>query len=76
MMSRVPAVLVEWLVDKAKTTRAAMLALCALSGFISMFVENVAVVADRTYKLRFLGRRRRSRNRITQTLSSQGRRSP
>jgi len=44
LMSRVPAVLAEWLVDKAKTTRAAMLALCALSGIISMFVENVAVV--------------------------------
>jgi Na+/H+ antiporter NhaD/arsenite permease-like protein len=44
LMSRVPAVLAEWLVDKAKSTRVAMLALCALSGGISMFVENVAVV--------------------------------
>ena len=44
LMSRVPAVLAEWLVDKAKSTRMAMLTLCALSGFISMFVENVAVV--------------------------------
>lgn len=44
MMSRVPAVMAEWLVDKAKSTRGAMLILCALSGGISMFVENVAVV--------------------------------
>ncbi len=44
MMSRVPAVMAEWLVDKAKSTRGAMLILCALAGVISMFVENVAVV--------------------------------
>ncbi|NOU36929.1 MAG: TRAP transporter large permease subunit [Kiritimatiellaceae bacterium] len=44
MMSRVPAVMAEWLVDKAKSTRVAMLVLCALAGVISMFVENVAVV--------------------------------
>ncbi len=44
MMSRVPAVMAEWLVDKAKSTRVAMLILCALAGVISMFVENVAVV--------------------------------
>jgi len=44
MMSRVPAVLAEWLVDKAKSTRGAMLILCGLAGVISMFVENVAVV--------------------------------
>lgn len=44
MMSRVPAVMAEWLVDKAKSTRGAMLILCALAGIISMFVENVAVV--------------------------------
>jgi Na+/H+ antiporter NhaD/arsenite permease-like protein len=44
LMSRVPAVLAEWLVDKSKSTRTAMLALCALAGVISMFVENVAVV--------------------------------
>ena len=44
LMSRVPALLAEWLVDKAPSARAAMLALCALSGFISIFVENVAVV--------------------------------
>ncbi|MFH0879285.1 MAG: SLC13 family permease [Lentisphaerota bacterium] len=44
MLSRVPAVFAEWLVDRAGTARAAMLFLCALSGGISMFVENVAVV--------------------------------
>jgi Na+/H+ antiporter NhaD/arsenite permease-like protein len=44
LLSRVPAVLAEWLVDKSKSTRVAMLALCALAGVISMFVENVAVV--------------------------------
>lgn len=44
MLSRVPAVLAEWLVDRTATARMAMLVLCALSGAISMFVENVAVV--------------------------------
>jgi len=44
LLSRVPAVMAEWLVDKCRSTRAAMLALCALAGFISIFVENVAVV--------------------------------
>jgi Na+/H+ antiporter NhaD/arsenite permease-like protein len=44
LMSRVPAMLAEWLVDKSKSTRVAMLALCTLAGVISMFVENVAVV--------------------------------
>ena len=44
LLSRVPSVMAEWLVDKCRTTRIAMLALCALSGFISIFVENVAVV--------------------------------
>jgi Na+/H+ antiporter NhaD/arsenite permease-like protein len=44
LISKVPAVMAEWLVDKARSTRAAMLLLCALSGAISMFVENVAVV--------------------------------
>jgi len=43
-LSRVPAVIAEWLVDRAPSARVAMLFLCALSGFISMFVENVAVV--------------------------------
>jgi Na+/H+ antiporter NhaD/arsenite permease-like protein len=44
ILSKVPALLAEWLVDRCHSTRIAMLALCALSGFISMFVENVAVV--------------------------------
>ena len=44
MLSRVPAVMAERLVDRAGTARSAMLFLCALSGAISMFVENVAVV--------------------------------
>ena len=38
MLSRVPAVMAEWLVDRAGTARSAMLFLCALSGAISMFV--------------------------------------
>ncbi len=44
LLSRVPAVLAERLVDAAKSTRVAMVALCAMAGAISMFVENVAVV--------------------------------
>jgi Na+/H+ antiporter NhaD/arsenite permease-like protein len=44
MLSRVPAVLAERLVDRARSARGAMLLLCALAGVISMFVENVAVV--------------------------------
>ena len=44
ILSRAPAVMAEWLVDRTRTTRAAMLVLCALSGAISVFVENVAVV--------------------------------
>jgi Na+/H+ antiporter NhaD/arsenite permease-like protein len=44
MQSRMPAVLAEIFVDKTKTVRAAMLAVCALASVLSMFVENVAVV--------------------------------
>jgi len=44
MLSRMPAVIAEWFVDRTRTLRGAMLAICALSGLISMFVENVAVV--------------------------------
>jgi Na+/H+ antiporter NhaD/arsenite permease-like protein len=44
MLSRVPALMAEWLVDRAATGRGAMLILCVLSGGISAFVENVAVV--------------------------------
>lgn len=42
--SRVPAVLAEWLVDRSKTVRMALISVFALASFISMFVENVAVV--------------------------------
>ncbi len=42
--SRVPALAADLLVDKAGTVGRAILALCIASGFISMFVENVAVV--------------------------------
>jgi Na+/H+ antiporter NhaD/arsenite permease-like protein len=44
MESRVPARFAEILVDKAPNTAWAILALCALTGFISAFVENVATV--------------------------------
>jgi len=44
MQSRVPAYLAELIVDKAKSTAWAILAICALTGFISAFVENVATV--------------------------------
>ena len=44
MESRVPAYLAELIVDKAKNTAWAILLLCALTGFISAFVENVATV--------------------------------
>ena len=42
MKSRVPAVIAEIIVDKAKNTAWAILFMCALAGFISAFVENVA----------------------------------
>ncbi|MEN6664780.1 MAG: SLC13 family permease [Phycisphaerae bacterium] len=44
LQSRMPAVMAEWLVDKTRTARGAMLAISFLAGVISMFVENVAVV--------------------------------
>ncbi len=44
LLSRAPAVIAEKLIARVSSARAAMLALCALSGVISMFVENVAVV--------------------------------
>jgi len=44
MESRVPAYLAEIIVDKAKSTAWAILLICALTGFISAFVENVATV--------------------------------
>ncbi|MBU2102537.1 MAG: anion permease, partial [Candidatus Omnitrophica bacterium] len=44
MDSRVPAYLAEIIVDRAKNTAWAILLICALTGFISAFVENVAAV--------------------------------
>ncbi len=44
MESRVPAYIAEIIVDKAKNTAWAILYICALTGFISAFVENVATV--------------------------------
>ncbi|OQA02728.1 MAG: Arsenical pump membrane protein [Planctomycetes bacterium ADurb.Bin401] len=44
MQSRVPAWLAEVIVNKAKSTCWAILFICALTGFISAFVENVATV--------------------------------
>ena len=44
MESRVPAYLAELIVDGAKNTAWAILALCLMTGFISAFVENVATV--------------------------------
>lgn len=44
MESRVPAYLAEIIVDKSKNMAWAMLFICALTGFISAFVENVATV--------------------------------
>ena len=44
VQSRMAAVIAEKLVDSTRTMRGAMLAICALSSVLSMFVENVAVV--------------------------------
>jgi Na+/H+ antiporter NhaD/arsenite permease-like protein len=44
LQSRMPAVLAEVLVRHTRTMRGAILAVCLLSGFLSIFVENVAVV--------------------------------
>ncbi|MCM8819180.1 MAG: SLC13 family permease [Candidatus Omnitrophica bacterium] len=44
MESKVPAYLAELIVNKAKNTAWAILFICALTGFISAFVENVATV--------------------------------
>ncbi|MDP2911390.1 MAG: SLC13 family permease [Candidatus Omnitrophota bacterium] len=44
MESRVPAYIAEIIVDKAKNTAWSILLICGLTGFISMFVENVAAV--------------------------------
>lgn len=44
MESRVPAYLAEIIVDRAKNTVWAILAICLMAGFISIFVENVATL--------------------------------
>ncbi len=44
MESRVPAFLAEVIVERARSTAWAILLICALAGFISAFVENVATV--------------------------------
>lgn len=44
MQSHMPSVMAEFLVRKTKTAMGAMLGICALSSFLSVFVENVAVV--------------------------------
>jgi Na+/H+ antiporter NhaD/arsenite permease-like protein len=44
MESHVPSYIAEIIVDKAKNTAWAILLICFLTGFISMFVENVATV--------------------------------
>ncbi len=44
MKSRVPAVIAEIIVDKAKNTAWAILLLCVFTGIISAFIENVATV--------------------------------
>jgi len=43
-LSRVPARLSDILIGKSKTIGSAMLRVCLLSGFLSIFIENVAVV--------------------------------
>jgi len=42
--SKVPAMIADIIVDKAPNTGLALVLLCILTGFISMFVENVATV--------------------------------
>jgi len=44
MESRVPAYIAEIIVNRAKNTAWAMVAICVLTSFISAFVENVATV--------------------------------
>ncbi|MEK6528650.1 MAG: SLC13 family permease [Nitrospirota bacterium] len=44
MESRVPAYIAEVIVNRAKNTAWSILLICALTGFISAFVENVATV--------------------------------
>lgn len=42
--SRAPAALAEWFIRRTRTLRGAMLAVCSLASFLSIFIENVAVV--------------------------------
>lgn len=44
MKSKIPAVIAEIIVDKAKNTTWAILLICVFTGLISAFVENVATV--------------------------------
>jgi Na+/H+ antiporter NhaD/arsenite permease-like protein len=44
LLSRAPSVIAEAMIAHLSSARGAMIALCGLAGFISMFVENVAVV--------------------------------
>ena len=44
MQSRMPAIMAEFLVDRTRTARGAMVAVAVLASVLSMFVENVAVV--------------------------------
>ncbi len=44
MQSRMPAVLAEWMLVRARTGTGAMLAICALASAMSIVLENVAVV--------------------------------
>ncbi len=44
MQSRMPAVMAEALIRRTRTLWGAMMGLCVLSSFLSMFLENVAVV--------------------------------
>ncbi|KAF3362857.1 putative arsenical pump membrane protein [Chlamydiales bacterium STE3] len=44
LLSRVPACLAEWLIDRSSTIRMALVNVFLLTSILSMFVENVAVV--------------------------------
>ncbi len=44
MESRMPAAMASWVINRLRSPVMAMLALCALTGFVSAFVENVATV--------------------------------
>ncbi len=43
-LSGVPAYLADGIVERSRSTGTAMLRVCAISGFLSVFIENVAVV--------------------------------